>query len=39
MASRMGAQVRSHSVDHTPLVTAPGMVVNLIREALASPTG
>jgi pimeloyl-ACP methyl ester carboxylesterase len=39
MASRMGAQVRSHSVDHTPLITAPGMVVNLIREALASPTG
>ena len=39
MASRMGAQVRSHNVDHTPLVTAPGMVVNLIREALASPTG
>ncbi len=36
MASRMGAQVRSHKVDHTPLITAPGLVIDLIREALAS---
>jgi hypothetical protein len=37
MASRMGAQIRSHKVDHTPLVTSPGLVVDLIREALAAP--
>jgi pimeloyl-ACP methyl ester carboxylesterase len=36
MASRMGAQIRSHNVDHTPLITAPGLVVDLIREALVS---
>lgn len=36
MASRMGAQIRSHNVDHTPLITAPGLVVDLVREALVS---
>jgi pimeloyl-ACP methyl ester carboxylesterase len=36
MASRMEAQNRSHNVDHTPLVTAPGLVIDLIREALAT---
>jgi pimeloyl-ACP methyl ester carboxylesterase len=39
MASRMGAQVRSYNVDHTPLITAPGLVIDLIREALASSAG
>ncbi|HEX3845363.1 MAG TPA: alpha/beta hydrolase [Steroidobacteraceae bacterium] len=34
MAQRMNATVRSHSVDHTPMVTAPALVVNIIREAL-----
>ena len=33
MATRMKAQVRSHQVDHTPIVTAPALVVDLIREA------
>jgi pimeloyl-ACP methyl ester carboxylesterase len=34
MAERMKARVRSHPVDHTPLVTAPGDVVALILEAV-----
>lgn len=34
MAERMGARVRSHPVDHTPIVTAPGLVVDIIREAI-----
>jgi pimeloyl-ACP methyl ester carboxylesterase len=35
MAARMKARVRSHPVDHTPLVTAPSPVVDIIREAIA----
>lgn len=35
MAARMRAQVRTHEVDHTPLVTAPTVVVEIIREAVA----
>ena len=34
MAARMKAQVRSHPVDHTPLVTAPDVVVDLILAAV-----
>jgi pimeloyl-ACP methyl ester carboxylesterase len=34
MAERMGARVRSHPVDHAPMVTAPGVVVDIIREAI-----
>jgi pimeloyl-ACP methyl ester carboxylesterase len=34
MAERMKARVRSHPVDHTPLVTAPSLVLNIIREAI-----
>jgi pimeloyl-ACP methyl ester carboxylesterase len=34
MAERMKARIRSHPVDHTPLVTAPDTVVDIIREAL-----
>jgi pimeloyl-ACP methyl ester carboxylesterase len=34
MAGRMKARVRSHAVDHTPLVTAPAVVVDLILEAI-----
>jgi pimeloyl-ACP methyl ester carboxylesterase len=34
MAARMKAQVRSHPVDHTPIVTAPGVVVDLILAAV-----
>lgn len=33
MAERMKARVRSHPVDHTPLVTAPSVVVDIIHEA------
>ena len=34
MAERMKARVRSHAVDHTPLVTAPSPGVDIIREAI-----
>ncbi len=34
MAERMHAQVRTHPVDHTPSISAPGVVVDLILEAL-----
>jgi pimeloyl-ACP methyl ester carboxylesterase len=34
MAERMKARIRSHHVDHTPLVTAPSTVVDIIREAI-----
>jgi pimeloyl-ACP methyl ester carboxylesterase len=36
MAERMKAQIRSHPVDHTPIVTAPEIVVDIIREAIAA---
>ena len=35
MAERIKASVRSHPVDHLPLVTAPGAVVDIIRETIA----
>ncbi len=35
MAERMKARLRSHPVDHTPLVTAPSAVVSIIREAIS----
>jgi hypothetical protein len=38
MAERMKATVRSHPVDHTPIVTAPGVVVDIIREAMRVTT-
>jgi pimeloyl-ACP methyl ester carboxylesterase len=34
MADRMKARVRSHAVDHAPLITAPAAVVDLILEAI-----
>jgi pimeloyl-ACP methyl ester carboxylesterase len=34
MAERMQARIRPHAVDHTPIVTAPGLVVDVIREAV-----
>jgi pimeloyl-ACP methyl ester carboxylesterase len=34
MAERMKARIRSHPVDHAPLVTAPSTVVDIIREAI-----
>jgi len=33
MAERMAAKVRARPVDHTPLLTAPELVVDIIREA------
>ena len=33
LAERIGAQVRSEAVDHTPLVTAPDLVVDMILQA------
>jgi pimeloyl-ACP methyl ester carboxylesterase len=38
MAERMKATVRSHPVDHTPIVTAPGVVVDIIRDAIRVAT-
>jgi hypothetical protein len=35
MAQRMKAWVRVHPVDHTSIVTAPSVVVDVIREAIA----
>lgn len=35
MAARMGAKTRSLKVDHTPILTAPEVVVDLIVEAAA----
>jgi len=39
MAERMKAKIRPHPVDHTPIVTAPGLVVDIIREAVQSAAG
>jgi pimeloyl-ACP methyl ester carboxylesterase len=36
LAKRMGAQLRSERVDHTPLVTAPELVVEVILNASAT---
>jgi pimeloyl-ACP methyl ester carboxylesterase len=33
MAGRMGADIRSYDVDHTPMYTAPELVVDVILEA------
>ena len=33
MAGRMGATIRSYNVDHTPMYTAPELVVDVILEA------
>ena len=33
MAERMGATIRSHHVDHSPMYTAPDVVVGMILEA------
>jgi pimeloyl-ACP methyl ester carboxylesterase len=34
MAERMKARLQSHAVDHAPLVTAPGVVVDIILDAI-----
>jgi pimeloyl-ACP methyl ester carboxylesterase len=35
MAERMKARSRAHAVDHTPMVTAPSLVTDIIGEAVA----
>jgi pimeloyl-ACP methyl ester carboxylesterase len=39
MADRMGATIRSHKVDHTPMHTAPSLVVDVVLEAAREPAG
>jgi pimeloyl-ACP methyl ester carboxylesterase len=36
MAERMQARVRSQAVDHTPMVTAPTVVLDVVREAISA---
>ncbi len=36
MAERMRARVRSHAVDHTAILTAPAVVLDLLHEAIAA---
>jgi pimeloyl-ACP methyl ester carboxylesterase len=36
MAERMKATIKPHAVDHTPIVTSPAAVTDIIREAMAS---
>jgi pimeloyl-ACP methyl ester carboxylesterase len=36
MAARMQAQVRAHPVDHAPIITAPGVVLSTMLEAIAA---
>ena len=38
MAERMHARVRSHPVDHTSIVTAPALVVDILAEAIGEAT-
>jgi pimeloyl-ACP methyl ester carboxylesterase len=39
MAERMKAKIKVHAVDHTPSVTAPGAVVDIIRDAMRFVAG
>jgi hypothetical protein len=39
MAERMKAKISAHAADHTPSVTAPTIVVDIIRDAMLSVTG
>jgi hypothetical protein len=39
MAERMKAKIKAHAVDHTPIVTAPGAVVDIIRDAIRAVAG
>ncbi|HEY4141063.1 MAG TPA: alpha/beta hydrolase [Pseudolabrys sp.] len=38
MAQRMKAKIKARAVDHTPSVTAPEVVVDIIRDAISSIT-
>ena len=39
MAERMKATIKALAVDHTPIITAPGAVTDIIREAMAAVVG
>jgi pimeloyl-ACP methyl ester carboxylesterase len=39
MAERMKAKTKAHAVDHAPSVTAPTIVMDIIRDAIRSVTG
>ena len=39
MAERMKAKTKVQAVDHTPSVTSPGVVVDIIRDAIRTVTG
>ncbi len=39
MAERMKAKIKPHAVDHTPIITAPAAVVDIIRDAVQSVAG
>lgn len=39
MAERMGATIRTHSVDHSPMYTAPDAVISVILEAAHTTLG
>jgi pimeloyl-ACP methyl ester carboxylesterase len=39
MAERMKAKIKTHAVDHTPSVTAPAAVADIIHDAIGSITG
>jgi pimeloyl-ACP methyl ester carboxylesterase len=39
MAERMNAKIKTDAVDHTPSVTAPRVVVDIIHDAIRSITG
>jgi hypothetical protein len=39
MAERMKPKTNAYAVDHTPSVTAPTVVVDIIRDAIRSVTG
>lgn len=38
MAERMKAKTKSHAVDHTPIVTAPTVVADIIGDAISAAT-
>jgi pimeloyl-ACP methyl ester carboxylesterase len=38
MAERMKARVHAHPTDHTPIVTAPGVVVDMVLDAVGEST-
>jgi pimeloyl-ACP methyl ester carboxylesterase len=38
MAERIKAKIKAHAVDHTPSVSAPAVVVDIIRDAISAVT-